>query len=79
MLHCNPTNGLLPMLKELQSKLVEAVLYYKETQRLTIHLTNGQRREYVDVPSHVYDGLLTAKSPGEYYQKTIKPNFTLAD
>ena len=67
------------MLKELRSKLVEAVLYYQETQRLTIHLTNGQRREYVDVPNHVYNGLLTAKSPGEYYQNKIKPNFSLAE
>lgn len=66
------------MLKELQSRLIEGVVYYQETQQLTLHLRNGQRREYVDVPEHIYNELLSAKSAGQYYKKTIKPNFMLA-
>lgn len=65
-------------MKQLQSKLIEAAGYSGEARLLTLHLTNGQRREYLDVPSHIYDELLTAKSAGDYYLKVIKPNFVLS-
>lgn len=67
------------MFKELKSKLIDGVFYSTETQRLTVHLANGHRREYVDVPQAVYEGLLTARSAGEFYKSEIKPNFKLAD
>lgn len=66
------------MLKELESRLIEAVIYDQKEQQLKLHLRNGQRREFIDVPEHVYNELLSAKSAGQYYKKTIKPNFMLA-
>jgi hypothetical protein len=63
---------------ELRSKLIDAVVYHGEKQQLTVHLRGGQRREYVDVPEHVYNGLLFAKSAGVYYKTTIKPNYVRA-
>ena len=66
------------MLIELQSRLIDAVVYHGEKQQLTLHMRGGQRREYLDVPEHIYNGLLFAKSAGVYYKKTIKPNFMMA-
>lgn len=67
------------MMHPVKSKLIEGASYDQITRVLTLHLTTGQRREYVDVPSGVLDELVGARSPGSYYTQEIKPKFTLTD
>jgi hypothetical protein len=66
------------MMQPLRSKLIDAVAYDESARRLLLHMANGHRREYIDVPSYVYDDLLVTKSPGTYYNKLIKPKFRSA-
>lgn len=59
----------------LQSKLIEAIDYERETRHLTLYLTNGQRRYYEDVPEGVVVGLTAAASPGDFYMSQIRGRF----
>lgn len=65
-------------MRPLQSKIIDTVAYDEDSRRLVLHLANGHRREYADVPAYVVDDLQAAKSPGSYYFKMIKPKFALA-
>ena len=60
----------------LKSKLIEGVDYDESANRLKIFLTNGQRREYCDVPRDVYEGFVDAESPGSYYVRQVRGNFS---
>ncbi len=59
----------------LQSKLIEAIDYQRETRHLTLYLTNGQRRYYEDVPEGIVVGLTAAASPGDFYMSQIRGRF----
>ncbi|QWW66917.1 KTSC domain-containing protein [Rhizobium sp. WYJ-E13] len=59
----------------LQSKLIEAIDYKRETRHLTLYLTNGQRRHYEDVPEGIVVGLAAAASPGDFYMSQIRGRF----
>ena len=59
----------------LKSKLLHSVDYDASSKQLTVFLTNGHRREFVDVPPHVIDDLKTCGSPGSYYVKRVKNCF----
>jgi len=63
---------------ELQSKLIDAAEYDKATRRLKLFLASGQIREFVEVPTSVFDDLQTAKSPGSYYFRSIKDRYPYA-
>ncbi|MBB4347928.1 KTSC domain-containing protein [Aliirhizobium cellulosilyticum] len=60
---------------ELRSKLIDAAEYDASQLRLKLFLTNGQIREFVDVPAHEIDALAAARSPGSYYLKSIKDRY----
>ncbi len=60
---------------DLKSRYIEAAVYDASQLRLKLFLTNGQIREFVDVPAHVVDGLKVARSPGFYYLKSIKDHY----
>lgn len=60
---------------ELRSKLIDAAEYDASQSRLKLFLANGQIREFVDVPVHVVNALIAARSPGSYYLKSIKDRY----
>lgn len=63
-------------MQRLKSKLIDGFAYDKENKLLTLWMANGQRRQFIDVPSQVINELVAAPSPGMYYKLHIKPKFT---
>jgi hypothetical protein len=61
---------------ELSSKLVEAASYEDEMRLMRVYLTNGQSREYRDVPRKIFNDLVKAKSAGTYFMENIRGRFT---
>ena len=59
----------------LNSKLIDAIAYDEKTQRLRIFMSNGQRREYQDVPATVVRKLAAARSPGHFYANEIRGKY----
>jgi hypothetical protein len=64
---------------DLSSKLVEAASYEEEMQRMRVYLTNGQQREYTDVPRAVFNDLIRARSAGTYFMENIRGRFAQPD
>lgn len=62
---------------QLKSKLIEAFGYNEHTGKLVIHLSNGQRRVFVDVPRKVAYELAGATSPGTYYVNAIRTKYQM--
>ncbi|UXS05108.1 KTSC domain-containing protein [Agrobacterium tumefaciens] len=62
---------------QLKSKLIDAFGYNEHTGTLVIHLSNGQRRVFVDVPQTVAYELAGATSPGTYYVNAIRTKFQM--
>ena len=60
---------------ELSSKLIEAASYEEERRLMRLYLTNGQLREYHDVPRTVFNELLKARSAGNYFMENIRGRF----
>lgn len=59
----------------LNSKLIDAISYNRSTGRLRIFLSNGQRRDYQDVPETVVNQLTHARSPGRFYAAEIRGKY----
>jgi hypothetical protein len=64
---------------ELQSRLIDAVVYDESSQHMRLFLANGHIRDYAEVPQSVLFDLQTAKSPGTYYMKLIRNRYPGAD
>jgi hypothetical protein len=47
--------------------------YDPDSRVLEIELINGDIYQYLDVPKHVYEDLLSAESKGRYLNMVIKP------
>jgi hypothetical protein len=60
---------------DLNSKLIEAASYEEEARHMRLYLTNGQMRDYVDVPRNVFEELVGARSAGHYYMDHIRGRF----
>lgn len=60
---------------ELRSKLIDALEYDKSNSHLKIFLSNGQLREFREVPEFVVDDLKASGSPGTYYMKLIRDRY----
>lgn len=58
-------------LKKIKSSMIYAVGYCPETMRLELVFTKGKIWAYEDVPKEIYEGLLSAKSPGSYVRNNI--------
>jgi hypothetical protein len=54
------------------SSSIAAAGYDPETQTLDIEFTSGQSYTYPGVPQDVYDGLMSADSPGKFFHSNIK-------
>jgi hypothetical protein len=57
------------------SKLIESVSYDEDSKFLRLNLTDGQVREFGDVPQDVVLGLTHAVSPGQFYVKMIRGKY----
>lgn len=60
---------------QLKSKLLHSINYEPHSRSLRITMANGQKREFVDVPTYVIEDLQKAKSAGSYYVKFIKSTY----
>jgi len=54
------------------SSNIASIGYDLTTQTLEAEFHNGNIYQYFDVPQHIYDGLLTASSKGQYLNQNIK-------
>ncbi|WP_226951456.1 KTSC domain-containing protein [Rhizobium terrae] len=61
---------------ELRSRLIEAASYEEDVRLLRLYMTNGQLREFSDVPKRIFDDLSNAKSAGTYYVNNIRGRFS---
>ena len=61
---------------QLRSSNLASADYSPETRAMTIHFKSGGVYTYADVDESVYDGLLSAASPGKYFADQIKDTFT---
>jgi len=59
---------------ELNSSMIKSASYDHMTGILTLVMNGGAYR-YMDVPSEIYDGLLTSESAGKYFAQHIKGKF----
>jgi hypothetical protein len=60
------------------SSNVAEVGYDPSTQTLEVQFKDGSIYQYFDVPQHVYEGLMSAASKGQYLNKEIKFNYRYA-
>lgn len=60
---------------ELKSKLIEAASYEEAECVMRVYLTNGQMRDYADVPRSVFEQLVVARSAGNYFMEHIRGRF----
>jgi hypothetical protein len=60
----------------LRSSNLASADYSAETQALVITFKSGGRYTYSDVPETVYEGLLSAPSPGRYFAEAIRDAFS---
>ncbi|WP_226951343.1 KTSC domain-containing protein [Rhizobium terrae] len=65
------------MRAEIRSKLIESASYDEEGKFLCLYMTNGERREFGQVPKVIFEALITAKSPGQYYFNEIRHHFPM--
>ncbi len=54
------------------SSNLESVGYDQTTQTMEIEFRDGSLYQYFDVPQHVYDGLISAPSAGQYFHSQIR-------
>ena len=57
--------------RRLISSLIRSVGYDDAARVLDVELVEGQVYRYRDVPPFIYEGLLAAKSKGEFFNKKI--------
>lgn len=58
--------------QQLNSSNLRRCSYDIETETLQIQFHSGRVYTYTEVPASVYNGLLMASSPGEYFNNNIK-------
>ena len=56
----------------LNSTALSGARYDGETQELTVGFTSGGTYSFSNVPPEIYEGLVSAGSPGKYYHSYIK-------
>ena len=57
------------------SSNLKSVLYDAENSALEIEFKDGSAYQYFDVPSYIYDELLSAESKGKYANQNIYKQF----
>ncbi len=59
----------------LSSSSIPSVGYDKATRVLEIEFWQGEQYRYLEVPCPVHQGLLAARSPGDYFNQNIRDAF----
>jgi hypothetical protein len=63
-------------MQHFNSTAIRAANYDPTARRLTIWFTNGrQSHDYYGVPADIYQGLLQASSPGQYFNDLIRDQY----
>lgn len=57
------------------SSAISDASYDDETQELNVTFNSGQTYTFRGVPAEIYDGLISASSPGRYYHQNIKGQY----
>jgi hypothetical protein len=60
----------------LQSTAIRAVAWNAMTSTLDVTFTSGATYSYHDVPQCEYFGLIIAPSPGQYFNKNIRDQYS---
>jgi len=55
-----------------ENTMLTSCEYDPETKELTIEFKGGKKYHYVDVPIEIYGNLITAISPGRYFNSIKK-------
>jgi hypothetical protein len=58
-------------LQSVNSSMIRAVGYNSETKEMEVVFTSGKIFVYSNVPEKIFDGLLTAKSKGQYMRAHV--------
>jgi hypothetical protein len=58
-----------------KSTAIKRAEYDREAMRLTIWFPEGHTTDFCNVPIKIWDGLLSARSKGSFYNLRIKDQF----
>ena len=61
--------------KPLRSTAIAAASYETDTETLEVEFVNGRSYTHEGVPLDVYEGLVSAGSPGSFYNAAIKGQY----
>jgi len=61
--------------ENLNSSAISRASWDDETQELELVFASGQAYTFENVPEHIYEGLITARSAGSYYAQQIKGRY----
>jgi hypothetical protein len=59
-------------MRSVRSSFIVAAGYDPDTQIMEVEMTSGRSYTHPNVPPEVYENLLTADSPGRFYNDNIK-------
>jgi len=60
---------------QVASSNLSRVRYDEKTNTLEIEFQGGRVYQYFDVPPHVYEGLISAASHGQFFNEQIKGHY----
>lgn len=58
--------------RPLHSSWLDSVAYDPLTKSLTVRYRDGKVQRFVGVPQRIYKGLLSAESPGAYFNEWVR-------
>ncbi len=61
--------------KPVTSSNIASIGYDENTSTLEIEFLNNAIYQYFDIPQHVYDGIMSADSHGQYLAQNIKGTY----
>ena len=67
--------GRIPFRAPLNSSAIATATYTEADELLVLVMHDGTVIEYYDVPLSTFTGLITAASPGSYYNRYIRRGF----
>lgn len=57
------------------SQAIRAVGYEPDSRRMKITFEQGDTYDFCNVPAYIYEGLMNARSKGEYYNDHIRDRY----
>jgi hypothetical protein len=62
-------------LEHLNSSAIRSASWDSETGEMELVFTSDQSYSFGNVPEHIFEGLVTARSAGSYYAQQIKGRY----